>query len=380
MALLVAPLSQAFATNTCEELFEKNLSHKITRIQSSQPINSRIQTAEWIKKVLIKDGGLEKLKKSDLKKDHNELFSDMLQETVKLLLQDFFQKNSKLKDVVGAEIFLKTIVDDISAHRGNHTVTYEYFFKINYAISKLISLKHQQHLAKSYQGREFQLWRDMLENATEKELPLYAYKIPEYFQELMNDKTYQSKLDKLSHEGIYFLPTFADLTMQDIIDLGIEIAPLGMTLNENSHYDGLMNVNAFEYFNHDISHAEILGSIWSLLSLDEKTKFLKIQKFLSSENLQLDPDQKIVLSTVLFEKIHELPVLGAVVLDFYQPPKAPSSFVEQNLIKKTFSKLNDPLYNRQFSLSMGREEYLETFKAAQTKAINQFQKENNISF
>ncbi len=359
LTLLIYP--HASAGNQCESLFSVKKTSKITEIPSSAKKISHIQDIEWLKEKLFKDGEMDKLKKSDALRDHNEFLSQILYETVKILEHDFYQKDSELKKIEGASFYLQTIVQNIRLHQTEHKVTHDYYIRINRSISKFIALKNFE----SYTGNE--LIKKMS-----------AAKGPSLFQNLkQNLEQDLIAFDVLSEgykeAGLQLFPLFADLTPKDFIDLGVEFAPLGMTLNARSTFDGREGRDAHYYFIHDLLHTEDLVAAWGRLSPADRAKYLKFEKFLSSPGLRLTHDETVLLYAYVFNRRHENVSFENMLKEFYGERAGLIKKGHEKEVAEVYEDLANPLKNTLYYFRLTSQEYLEILNSALSKTSTQFE-------
>lgn len=355
----------ALASNQCGSLFQKKAQPRIIEIPSKEVRISPIQNIEWLKRMLIKNGELEKLKKSDLFNDHNEFLSEILFETVKILDHDFYKNNSELKYMVGARTLHKTIIGDIGIHRAYRKVTHEYFVQINYAISKFVSLKNIDGLRLETLKAEIELAKNQT-------------KFNEILENLKKEKEINLNLKQLSSERMLLFPTFADLKMKDFLELGIEIVPVGMSMKAEISYDNIKDDHANSYFMHDVFHGQIIMVGWEFMNRVERAKFLKIQRFLKSKSSNLTYEEQFMLDAYVFEKIHEYGLMSGIVSQFYGLEKFRKDGASNlRMITQVYNKLMDH-NNYHYEVGLSRDEYRKTLESALKITIADFQKEKNL--
>ncbi|MES2768473.1 MAG: hypothetical protein V4596_04940 [Bdellovibrionota bacterium] len=359
MTFLIYP--HAFAGNQCESLFSTKSSSKITEKPSATKRISHIQNIEWLKKKLFKDGEMEKLKKSDALRDHNEFLSNMLSETIKILKRDFHQKDSELKKIEGASFYLEAILQNISLHQAEHKVTHDYYIRINYAISKFIALKNSE----SFIGNA------LIKKISAQKGSTVPQKIKQNFEEDLI--AYRFLFEGYKEEGLQLFPLFADLTPKDFIDLGVELVPLGMTLNARSTFDGRGGRDAHDYFIHDLLHAQELLAAWSRLSPADRARYVKFEKFLSSPGLKLTHDETVLLYAYVFKRRHEKVTLEEMLKEFYGERAGLIKKGHEKEISEVYEDLANPLKNTQYDIILTKQEYLEILNSALSKTSTQFE-------
>ncbi len=227
----------------CASLFESKEPQAI-EFQNGESLISHIQDPRWLERKLLGEGELSKIRKSSYRHTHVEFYSEMLYESIKILLADFYGGDPLLEKIPNSEGYLKAIVQNINNHIENRNVTREYFIKINWIMANLITLKNVQNLT----GQEFLAklaaakTKEHLQKLIETEAALFDLYLPVY----------------LRSESVVIIPTFADLTVENMIELGIISAkffPAGMTTKKHPKFDGVKKACARDFFFHDITHA-----------------------------------------------------------------------------------------------------------------------------
>jgi hypothetical protein len=365
MLVFLAYLPSAFAGPQCARLFDVILS-KISEVPPATKTISKIQDAKWIKKRLFDGGEFEKLKKSDLSNDHNEFLSELLEETTKMLVHDYYETPSELRDIVGAEYFLKLITKDIQNHVLNRHVTHDYFVKINYTIANLIALKNNRH-------DDFSKWESRIERVDEKMFYVYTDRVDKYFAQLSStlpDGELSGSLNSYKKDNMYLLPTFAELTQKDFQELGVEIVPLGMTLAAKSNFDNLTEETALELFIHDLAHGSRIKRHWGSLGTENQKKYLELEKFLSSQKLKLNQEEHLALVIYFFQIIHEQAKFKSVLRYF---SNSPTEFILSE--ESVSAAYKDLTTNPQYRSKVSKEEFTEILISGFKKAISQYQGE-----
>lgn len=281
--ILMLTLVLGFTQNThaqsqCWRIFDQIQSRVVEN--SEGKVDSRIQNIKWIKKRLFEDGELAKLKTQDKKTVHNEFLSELLYETVKLMFQNF--NRSGLDKIEGAGRLFGVIVEDIKVHRTNKKVTYDYFLRINSAIVRLWSSANQ----KTTNGRQT---RNDLKNGDPVEVLI----------------DYKKQTGYLSSKDFVELPLLVPLKMQDFLELGVEVAPLGVSFKTEGFIHGVVSDTAYLY-NHDKLHIGIFFRRWERLKAAEKHYYKKISDFFKIPPKDLTYEEEVLSRVALFTYTHEL--------------------------------------------------------------------------
>ena len=369
----------AFSKGYCEPLFSdsslrKNLVPTYRLGDQRELQQFKIKSITWLKQKLINEGELVRLRDQDPKTEHSVFLSEMLVETVSLLRQEFYGGHSILKRIDGAQYFYEAIVSDAQSQIFAKKVTQEYFFQINYTISHLMALKNK----KSDNGR-LKIFLMMVENARatggEHAVRRVNY---EYFESLKNDKSILSDFEIIREAGIVPLPTFAEISVRNFMELGIEVLPVGMTSKSRITYDGFKNENANSFFIHDIFHGKEIHRGWVSLTSYEKVRFLIIQEFLKKTHPGLTKEENQFSTAFLFEKIHNHGRLKDVVDFFYEQQIRRVNIEKYNITAiDTYRNLTNPAYNPSGALKISKPEFDKILRSALEKLTEKFHNEHN---
>src|SRR5690606_1838371 len=263
LVVLVLCLSSfpGWGAPTCGQIFDR-----VEEALSTPSIN--IKSINWLTESLNR-GELFRLRLSDPYKDHSPFLAEILRET-SLLVKEDFERSSEYLAVPHAEKFLNTILQDISNARAENRVTQEFFTKVNAAIAALVSFKNTDKDGGKYLALEL------------AKRPQADEAIQAYYHNVTIKAGMSFKI--LNDGGFVPFPTFVELNMKDFLRLGTGVAPLAMTLNAKSNYDGVRGESASALFSHDISHALLMHIKLIHLSPSERVRFGRINRFLMKEN------------------------------------------------------------------------------------------------
>ncbi len=359
--------SASWGAPACGGLFDRLTRALSTPSSSSNIINTNIRSVDWLVNAL-NSGERARLRTLDPFKDHNEFLSKMLTEAASLLKEDYARPESELLLVPHAEKLQDVILQDILRAQNEKAVTLEFYTKANAAIADLISLKNNS------QGDVSNFNAAMARSQNVEEAVRTQYmqsqdKVDRSFRMLLNS-------------GLTPLPVFAELKMRDFLYLGMEIAPLGMTLNAKTSYDGVRDDTASALFMHDISHALVIHIRKVGLTPNELVELEKINRFLKDDRSysHLTQSERRTVESYLFNVIHEDAnvrqlIRGFSQKDFYRTSIGIYStrLVDpESTVYRSYDRLNDKEVNFEYDLNMPYSMYAIQVRDAVSKFVDNY--------
>lgn len=340
---------------TCGRIFDR-----IEETLSTPSYN--IKSIDWLT-TSLKSGELFRLRLSDPYKDHSQFLSNILRETSHIVKEDF-KKSPEFQTIPHAEKFLNIILSDISIAQIEGRVTHEFFVKSNAAIAALMSFKNPKDAGKNI---------------------VQETSVQNYYDDVTLKASMSFRI--MIDGGFVPFPTFVELTMRDFLRLGMNVAPLGMTLNAKSNYDGVRGETASALFAHDISHALLMHIRLVHLTPSERTQLGRINHFLMKESSysHLTPQERVVVEGFFFNVIHEDAGIKQLLNGFTQRNYylihrdiySQQLGAENSTVYRSYDRLSDKSVNFEYSVDVPYSVYEVQIREAVTKFVDKYFESQN---